>query len=284
MTDDERRKALQEIAAEVRVCTRCRLSQGRTQAVPGEGDPATEVMFVGEAPGYNEDRQGRPFVGQAGSLLEEMLDSVWWKRDEVFITNMVKCRPPDNRDPEPDELAACAPYLARQIAALDPALVVTLGRFSMARFNPGARIGQVHGTYRKADPGSGAPDAFTFALYHPAAALRQASLRQTMFVDVAGVPNALQEARATRASRPVMPDVRQPIERAPGPETLEASETIEAVGPEPPAVEPAPVEPSTAPPPLVELEPIEPDSPSDRAGEAEASPAQTDPTSQLALF
>ena len=202
MTDAERRAALDAIGAEVAACTRCRLHEGRTRAVPGEGTAATEVIFVGEGPGFNEDRPGRPFVGQAGSLLDELLASVLWSRDEVFITNVVKCRPPGNRDPEPDEIAACAPYLTRQLEALDPALVVTLGRFSMARFSPGARIGQVHGTFRAADAESGAPRALTFAMYHPAAALHQGSLRQTLFADMAGVPRALTEARALRVSTP----------------------------------------------------------------------------------
>ena len=201
MTEVERRAALDAIAAEVAVCTRCRLHQTRTKAVPGEGTAATEVIFVGEGPGFNEDRQGRPFVGQAGALLSELLGSVGWSREEVFITNVVKCRPPENRDPEPDEIAACAPFLTRQLAALDPALVVTLGRFSMARFNPGARIGAVHGTFRGADPESGAAEALTYAMYHPAAALHQGSLKATLFRDMDGVPLALQEARRLRAER-----------------------------------------------------------------------------------
>jgi DNA polymerase len=157
-------------------------------------------MFVGEGPGFNEDRQGRPFVGQAGALLEELLRSVGWSREEVFITNVVKCRPPGNRDPEPAEITACAPFLTRQLAALDPALVVTLGRFSMARFSPGARIGQVHGTFRGADPESGALEALTYAMYHPAAALHQGSLKATLFRDMEGVPEALLEARQRRAA------------------------------------------------------------------------------------
>ena len=156
---------------------------------------------MGEGPGFNEDRQGRPFVGQAGALLTELLGSVGWARDEVFITNVVKCRPPENRDPEPDEIAACAPFLTRQLAALDPALVVTLGRFSMARFNPGARIGAVHGTFRAADPESDASEALTYAMYHPAAALHQGSLKATLFHDMEGVPLALLEARRLRAER-----------------------------------------------------------------------------------
>ena len=152
LTDAERRSALEAIAAEVRICTNCRLHEGRTKAVPGEGDPETEVVFVGEGPGFNEDREGRPFIGRAGDLLVKLLASIGWRREDVFITNVVKCRPPDNRDPEPDEIAACAPYLRRQLEVLDPAVVVTLGRFSMARFMPGVRISQAHGTVRPVDP------------------------------------------------------------------------------------------------------------------------------------
>ncbi|MEA2621231.1 MAG: uracil-DNA glycosylase [Chloroflexota bacterium] len=198
MTSEERRAALQVIAAEVSVCTKCRLASGRTRAVPGEGHPDTEVMFVGEGPGFNEDQQGRPFVGAAGGLLTELLGSVGWKRDEVFITNVVKCRPPGNRDPEPDEIAACAPYLRRQLEVIDPALIVTLGRFSLQTFMPGARIGQVHGTARPADPETGANGATAFAMYHPAAAFRQGSLKQTMQLDMCQIPGALQRAREAR--------------------------------------------------------------------------------------
>jgi len=136
MTPEERRIALDAIAAEVKVCQRCRLGATRTQAVPGEGEPETEVVFVGEGPGFNEDRLGRPFVGRAGDLLVKLLATLGWRRSEVFITNVVKCRPPDNRDPEPDEIAACLPYLKRQLEILEPALVVTLGRHSMGRAPP----------------------------------------------------------------------------------------------------------------------------------------------------
>lgn len=205
MTEAERRTALEAIAAEVRACTACRLHEGRTQAVPGEGHPSTEVLFVGEGPGFNEDRQGRPFVGAAGAFLTELLGSVGWRRDEVFITNVVKCRPPENRDPEPDEIAACAPFLRRQMEALDPALIVTLGRHSMGRFMPGARIGQVHGTTRAADPETGAREAQVFAMYHPAAALHQGSLRQTLLDDMARVPAALVAARERRAATATPP-------------------------------------------------------------------------------
>jgi len=198
---DERRQALQQVAAEVASCTRCPLHEQRTLAVPGEGHPDTEVVFVGEAPGYNEDQQGRPFVGAAGGLLNELLKAIGWQRQEVFITNVVKCRPPGNRDPEPAEIAACAPYLRRQLQILDPAVVVTLGRHSLGHFNPGARIGATHGTLRPVDPETGAHNALTYAMYHPAAALRQGSLKQTMLEDMCSLPDALTEARRQRAER-----------------------------------------------------------------------------------
>lgn len=199
MTPEERRIALDAIAAEVRVCQRCRLGATRTQAVPGEGEPETEVVFVGEGPGFNEDRLGRPFVGRAGDLLVKLLATLGWRRSEVFITNVVKCRPPDNRDPEPDEIAACLPYLKRQLEILDPALVVTLGRHSMGRFMPGARIGQAHGSTAPVDPETGARAATVYALYHPAAALRSSEVERQSYADVAGIPAALLEARRMRA-------------------------------------------------------------------------------------
>jgi DNA polymerase len=156
------------------------------------------VVFVGEGPGFNEDRLGRPFVGRAGDLLVRLLGSIGWRREEVFITNVVKCRPPDNRDPEPDEIAACAKYLRRQLEVLDPAVVVTLGRHSTARFMPGARISQAHGTVRPADPATGARSALVFAMYHPAAALRTPSIERESYADMAGVPGALVDARRRR--------------------------------------------------------------------------------------
>jgi uracil-DNA glycosylase len=200
VTSEERAAALEAIADEVRACTRCRLAEGRTKAVPGEGNPDTEVLFVGEGPGQHEDRQGRPFVGAAGSLLQELLAMIGWRREDVFITNVVKCRPPNNRDPEPDEIAACGPYLRRQLEVLDPALLVTLGRFSLQTFMPGDRISRVHGTARPIDPGTGARAATGYALYHPAAALRQGSLKVTMQRDMAAVPELLIRARAERAA------------------------------------------------------------------------------------
>jgi DNA polymerase len=198
VTGEERRAALDAIASEVRACDRCRLAAGRSQAVPGEGSPDTDVVFVGEGPGQNEDRLGRPFVGPAGSLLDELLALVGWRREDVYITNVVKCRPPGNRDPEADEMAACRPFLRRQLEALDPALVVTLGRFSLQTFMPGEGITRVHGTTRPLDRASGAPGATGYAMYHPAAALRQAGLAETMRRDMAAVPAALIAAREAR--------------------------------------------------------------------------------------
>lgn len=210
MTDAQRRETLEAIADEVRACTACRLHRGRTRAVPGEGSSETEVVFVGEGPGANEDQQGRPFVGAAGGLLTELIGSIGWKRDEVFITNVVKCRPPGNRDPEPDEIAACSGYLHRQLEALDPALVVTLGRFSLQTFMPGARISSAHGTVRPVDPATGAADASAMALYHPAAAFRQAALKETLFEDIAEAPDALIRSRERRAEHRLVPGESAP--------------------------------------------------------------------------
>ena len=199
MTSEERPAALEAIAAEIRTCTRCRLGATRTNAVPGEGSPDTEVVFIGEGPGFHEDRGGRPFVGRAGELLNKLLGSIEWPRGDVFVTNVVKCQPPVNRDPEPDEIAACAPFLRRQLEILDPALLVTLGRHSMATFRPGARISQVHGTTSPVDPATGARDATMLAMYHPAAALRTPAIERESYGDIGGAPRALLDARARRA-------------------------------------------------------------------------------------
>ena len=182
------------IAAEVRACTRCPLWRGRTLAVPGEGNPVSDVLLVGEGPGQREDVTGRPFVGPAGQLLDELLRSIGWQRGDVFITNVVKCRPPGNRDPEPDEIGACAPYLDRQQRALDPVLIVTLGRHSLQRYLPGARISDAHGRLRRSG------GRFVLPMYHPAAALRSAGLRETLARDFRALPEALLTARETLAT------------------------------------------------------------------------------------
>jgi uracil-DNA glycosylase len=182
------------VAAEVRECTKCPLATTRARAVPGEGPADAEIMFIGEGPGYHEDRQGRPFVGPAGAFLNELLASIGLDRSSVFITNVVKHRPPDNRDPLPDEMAACAGYLDRQIAAIDPKVIVTLGRFSMAKFFPGAKIGAIHGQAKLVN------GRIVVAMYHPAAALHQAALKQTVVDDFKrAIPAALAEARRLAA-------------------------------------------------------------------------------------
>jgi uracil-DNA glycosylase family 4 len=180
---------MREIEAQVRVCRLCKLSRTRTNAVPGEGDYRAEIMFIGEGPGYHEDKQGRPFVGNAGDFLNELLEIAGLSRPMVFITNVVKCRPPNNRDPEPDEIGACSGYLGRQIALINPRIIVTLGRFSMARFFPGERISQIHGMARVID------GRMCVAMYHPAAGLHQASLADIIRSDFRKLPLFIEQAR-----------------------------------------------------------------------------------------
>ncbi|MGD2165709.1 MAG: uracil-DNA glycosylase [Anaerolineae bacterium] len=179
---------MDRLAAEITECTKCRLHRGRTHAVPGEGPGNAEIMFVGEAPGFHEDQQGRPFVGAAGQFLEELLESIGLGRGDVFITNVIKCRPPGNRDPLPQELSACEPYLDRQIELIQPTVVVTLGRFSMARAFPEARISRIHGEARKIE------GIVYYPMYHPAAALHRPSLRGTIEEDVRRIPDVVQRA------------------------------------------------------------------------------------------
>lgn len=191
MTAEE---ALACVAQEVEVCTKCDLHLNTKHGVPGEGNAHAEVMFIGEAPGYREDQTGRPFVGPAGAFLNELLAAVGLDRSTAFIANVVKHRPPDNRDPLPEEMAACADYLDRQIAAIDPKVIVTLGRYSMQRFFPTAKISQIHGQAKLID------GRLIVAMYHPAAALHQASLKQTVIDDFKrAIPAALAEAKRLQA-------------------------------------------------------------------------------------
>ncbi len=178
--------SLDSIASLVRQCTDCVLHQGRTNGVPGEGPADAELMFIGEGPGYQEDRQGRPFVGPAGQFLDELLASIRLTRREVFIANMVKCRPPNNRDPAPGEIAACSKYLDRQIELLSPKLIVTLGRFSLGKFFPGETIGRVHGKVRHSNGRAVLP------IMHPAAALHRQELRTVIQQDFQAIPGILQ--------------------------------------------------------------------------------------------
>lgn len=184
--------ALIQVASEVVVCQRCELARTRTKAVPGEGNPHARIMLIGEGPGWHEDQQGLPFVGNAGKFLNELLAIAGVNRSDVFITNVVKCRPPGNRDPLPDEIAACAPYLDRQIAAIDPDVIVTLGRFSMARWFPGERISKIHGQPKKDGRRLIVP------MYHPAAALHQAALKGSIEEDFAKLPKFLAEVERER--------------------------------------------------------------------------------------
>jgi DNA polymerase len=177
--------ALTELYKEIRTCHKCDIAHNRTQAVPGEGPENAELMFIGEAPGYNEDQQGRPFVGQAGKFLNELLDSISLKREEVYITNIIKTRPPNNRDPLPVEISNCKAWLDRQLEIIHPKIIITLGRYSMARFFPGKTISQIHGTSVEKD------GVIYFAMYHPAAALHQQSLRETLKEDMQKVPALL---------------------------------------------------------------------------------------------
>jgi DNA polymerase len=180
---------LAQIAKEVVVCEKCALAHSRKKAVPGEGPATAEIMFIGEGPGFYENEQGRPFVGAAGQFLDELLAQAGLKRSDVWITNVVKCRPPGNRDPQPEELAACDPYLERQIQAIHPSIIITLGRYSMAKFMPGSKISSVHGQMRKIG------DRYVIAMFHPAAALHQASLKPAILADFAKLPELLAQAR-----------------------------------------------------------------------------------------
>ncbi len=177
--------ALRAIAEEVRHCQRCALGKTRLKPVPGEGPADADLLFIGEAPGYQENQQGRPFVGPAGMLLEELLGTVGLKRSQVYIANVIKCRPPENRDPLPTEIQACAGFLDRQIAAIRPRVIVTLGRFSLARYFPGATISRIHGLPKKGD------GVIYYPIYHPAAALHQPSLRQALEQDFKKIPQIL---------------------------------------------------------------------------------------------
>jgi uracil-DNA glycosylase len=186
MTAEE---TLAQIASEVSVCKKCALYHSRKNSVPGEGPATSEIMFIGEGPGFHENEQGRPFVGAAGQFLNELLAQAGMKRPEVWIGNVVKCRPPGNRDPLPEELSACNEYLERQISAIQPKIIITLGRYSMAKYMPGAKISSVHGQMRRMG------DRFVIAMFHPAAALHQAALKPAILKDFAELPKLLEQAR-----------------------------------------------------------------------------------------
>jgi DNA polymerase len=185
---------LDAVAAQVAVCKDCKLHHSRKNAVPGEGPASADLVFIGEGPGFHENEQGRPFVGAAGRFLEELLASIGMSREEVFICNVIKCRPPGNRDPQADEIQACSKYLDRQIAAINPKVLITLGRFSMARYFPNARISSIHGRATVID------GRLVVPMYHPAAALHQPSLRQVVEEDFALLPDLIARGQKIPAS------------------------------------------------------------------------------------
>jgi DNA polymerase len=205
---------LEALVREVGACQRCPLYRSATRAVPGEGPPNAKILFIGEAPGFYEDQQGRPFVGPAGKLLEEMLGLIGLSRRDVYITNVLKHRPPGNRDPERDEIAACAEWLDRQIALLRPPLICTLGRYSMAKFFPPRSMRELHG--RTARYG----DATCYALYHPAAVLRDPRLKDVFAEDFRRIPEVLAQAEAAIAKAAAAGEAAADAQAAPSPEQL----------------------------------------------------------------
>ncbi|MEI6289436.1 MAG: uracil-DNA glycosylase [Chloroflexota bacterium] len=188
------------IAGEVANCTQCILHTTRTMSVPGEGPANSEIMLIGEGPGANEDKQGKPFIGTAGKFLVELLGQAGLQRSDVFICNVVKCRPPLNRDPFPEELSACGQFLNRQIEVINPRIIITLGRFSMAKYLPSVKITQVHGQMRRITA-ENQPDRFVIAMFHPAAALHQPPLKSTILADFARLPQLLEIARKETQKR-----------------------------------------------------------------------------------
>ena len=253
-------ETLKDLAQRVRDCTDCPLHIGRTNAVPGEGPDDAEILFIGEGPGYHEDQQGRPFVGPAGNFLEELLQSIGMTRDQVYIANMVKCRPHNNRDPMPNEIEACSKYLDRQIELINPLLIITLGRFSMTRFLPGQSISRVRGRLRSVGGRQ------IFPIMHPAAGLRRQEMRSAIEEDFAKVPGLLDVLRmqaepasesATRESQ-----AAYAIEPSPSTDSLSLWDMM-------------PAQPSDSAP--------EP-SPNDSAAEPGATDADVPPPGQQRLF
>jgi DNA polymerase len=188
--------ALSELYTEIVRCQRCEIARLRTHAVPGEGAENAEILFIGEAPGYHEDQLGRPFVGQAGQFLERLLVSIDLKREQVYIANVIKCRPLGNRDPLPTEISNCRGWLEKQIELIAPRMIVSLGRFSMAMFFPGKTISKIHGMAQKRG------NIIYYAMYHPAAALHQHGLRREIEADMQKIPLLLAQAKTMPATEP----------------------------------------------------------------------------------
>lgn len=182
----------------IKECCSCQLRGTCSQVVPGEGDPKADILFIGEAPGAEEDKQGRPFVGASGKFLSQMLETINLKREDVFIANVLKCRPPANRDPLPEEAAACWPWLLEQIKTIKPKLIVPLGRHAMERFLPNQKISQIHGTAVRREIPEIGKQVF-YVLYHPAAALYQGSLRDVLLSDFKKIPKVLKAIEKSSA-------------------------------------------------------------------------------------
>jgi len=180
--------ALTELYAEIANCRDCGLAKHRIKVVPGEGAEDAELLFIGEAPGWHEDQQGRPFVGPAGAFLDQLLSSIGLSREQVYIANVIKCRPPGNRDPLPDEIQACRRWLDRQIELIQPSMIITLGRYSLMRYFPRENISKVHGKPRRKG------DVVYYPMYHPAAALHQGKLRQIIQADMIKITGILAQA------------------------------------------------------------------------------------------
>ena len=196
--------ALRALGEQIAVCPKCALSKTRTRAVPGEGNPDADIVFIGEGPGFHEDQQARPFVGAAGKFLDELLASIGLNRKDVYICNVIKCRPPNNRDPLPGEIEACKPWLEEQLGVIKPKVIVTLGRFSMTRYFAGQAISRIHGQPRRVE------GVMVVPMYHPAAALHQASLRRTIMEDFKKLPGLVQDVLAKeQESEPVEPEAVQ---------------------------------------------------------------------------
>jgi uracil-DNA glycosylase len=292
---DEAVAALAALDAEVGACTLCDLHATRTRAVPGEGDPGADLMFVGEAPGYHEDQQGRPFVGQAGRLLEQLLSSIGLTREQVFIANVLKSRPPNNRDPRPDEIAACQPYLWRQIEIIKPKVICTLGNFATKLLSGSpAGITRVHGQPQPTVISG--HSLYLFPIFHPAAALYTPAMLTTLKEDFLRLPELLAHAApqageaaappaaerpawrpaerpAVAAEPPAQPDLltaSEPVASEPAAQDETASTPDEtapaphepvAVDPaadEPVAIDPAPHEPVVSAAPAPDPEPATP--------------------------
>jgi DNA polymerase len=181
--------ALAQLGEEIVACRDCELAKSRTKVVPGEGAEDADLLFIGEAPGWHEDQQGRPFVGPAGQFLDQLLASIGLRREEVYIANVIKCRPPQNRDPLPAEIQNCCKWLDRQIEIIRPQMIVTLGRYSLARYFPNESIGKIHGKPRKLE------GVIYYPMYHPAAALHQGSLRRTIETDMLKIPQILAQGK-----------------------------------------------------------------------------------------